>query len=228
MQFFRDIYYLFFPKICVCCKEQLLQNEVTLCLNCRFELPLTDFTYEVDNKVEKAFYGRLPINFGTSLFYYKTKGVSQQLIYQLKYKGKQDIGTFLGNWIGEELKSSNRFPKIDFIVPVPLHDNKLKKRGYNQLTTFGVSISKIIKVPYVDDVLIRKSITETQTLKQRFERWKNVQEIFYVNNLNFFDNKHILLIDDVITTGATLEACAMQILKSTNVKISIVTMAYTE
>ncbi|MDY7394141.1 phosphoribosyltransferase family protein [Aureibaculum sp. 2210JD6-5] len=228
MQFFRDIYHLFFPKICASCKEQLLQNEVTVCLKCRFELPITDFTDETNNKVEKTFFGRLPIIFGTSLFYYKTKGKSQQLIYQLKYNGQQDIGTFLGNWMGEVLKNSKRFPKIDYVVPVPLHDKKLKIRGYNQLTTFGLSISKIIKVPYVDDVLIRKSVTETQTLKQRFDRWKNVQEIFHVDNPNFFNNKHVLLIDDVITTGATLEACAKQILKSDNAKISIATMAYTE
>ncbi|RPD98560.1 ComF family protein [Aureibaculum marinum] len=228
MQFFRDIYYLFFPKVCVCCLEQLMQNELTLCLNCRFELPLTSFVNEENNKVEKAFYGRLPINFGTALFYYKTKGVSQQLIYQLKYKGQQDVGTFLGNWMGEEFNNSKRFPKIDYIVPVPLHKNRLKKRGYNQLTKFGLCISEKINVPFIEGILTRKSKTETQTLKHRFERWKNVQEIFHVNNLSFFDNKHILLIDDVFTTGATLEACAMQILKSNNVKISIATMAYTE
>jgi len=228
MQFFRDTYHLFFPKICVCCKEQLLQNEAILCLKCRFELPTTDFTEEIDNKVEEAFFGRLPIVFGTSLFYYKTKGVSQRLIYQLKYNGRQDIGTFLGNWLGEELKISKRLPSVDFIVPVPLHKKKFRKRGYNQLTTFGLSIAQILEVPFIDDVLIRKSVTETQTLKERFERWKNVQEIFHISDTNFFNNKHVLLIDDVITTGATLEACAAQILKSYNVKISIVTMAYTE
>ncbi|MBJ2173145.1 ComF family protein [Aureibaculum sp. A20] len=228
MRFFRDIYHLFFPKICVCCKEQLLQNEDTLCLKCRFELPITDFITEIDNKVEKAFYGRLPIEFGASLFYYKTKGVSQQLIYQLKYRGQQDIGSLLGNWMGAQLKESQRLPKIDYIVPVPLHDKKLKKRGYNQLTTFGFSLSEIIEAPYLEGVLVRKSKTETQTLKQRFDRWKNVQEIFDVSTSNYFDNSHVLLIDDVITTGATLEACANQILKSNNVKISIVTMAYTE
>lgn len=228
MQFFRDIYHLFFPKICACCKEQLLQNESILCLNCRFELPLTNFTNETDNNVEKTFFGRLPIHFGSSLFYYKTKGTSQQLIYQLKYKGHEEIGTFLGNWMGKELKDSKRFPKIDYIVPVPLHKNKLNKRGYNQLTMFGLSISKIIGAAYIDTILIRKSVTETQTLKQRFDRWKNVQEIFHVTDLSYFNNKHLLLIDDVITTGATLEACAAQLLKSNNVKISIVTMAYTE
>ena len=162
------------------------------------------------------------------MFYYKTKGVSQQLIYQLKYRGQQDIGSLLGNWMGAQLKDCQRFPKVDYIVPVPLHAKKLRKRGYNQLTTFGLSLSEIIKTPYLEDVLVRKSKTDTQTLKQRFDRWKNVQEIFDVSTSNFFDNTHVLLIDDVITTGATLEACANQILKSNNVKISIVTMAYTE
>jgi len=228
MQFFKDIYHLFFPKICLCCKEQLLKNEDAVCLKCRFELPTTNFTELVNNKVEQTFFGRIPIEFATALLFYKTKGISQQLIYQLKYYGHQEVGVFLGEWLGHELKTSKRFISVDCIVPVPLHAKRLKERGYNQLTTFGLSLSKIIDALYIDDVLIRKSVTETQTLKQRFERWKNVQEIFHLTDVKRFENKHILLIDDVITTGATLEACALQLLKSNNVKLSIATMAYTE
>ncbi len=228
MHFLKDTFHLFFPKVCVCCDEQLVKNEAVVCLKCRFELPVTNFTNEIDNKVEQAFYGRVKIEFATALLFYRTKGISQQLIYQLKYKGKQNVGNFLGEWLGFELKESERFSSIDFIVPVPLHSKKLKKRGYNQLSTFGSSISKILNVPFMNDVLLKKSITDTQTLKRRFERWKNVNEIFYLTDIDVFKNKHILLIDDVITTGATLEACALELSKTKNIKISIATMTFTE
>ena len=228
MRVLKDIFYLFFPKTCVCCDEQLVQNEFEICLKCRFELPVTNFAIKNGNKIEQTFYGRFPLEYATALFYYRTKSISQKLIYQLKYKGRQDIGTLLGQWLGNELKDCDRFITVDYIVPVPLHPKKFKTRGYNQLTTFGISLSEILGVPYIDDKLIRKSVTDTQTLKHRFERWKNVNEIFYLNDVNFFKNKHVLLIDDVITTGATLEACAIELSKAKSIKISIATMAFTE
>ena len=228
MQFLKSIFYLFFPKECICCDEQLVKNEVDICLKCRFELPITDFTNAIDNKVEQAFYGRVAIEYATALLFYRRKGMSQKLIYQLKYKGKQDIGNFLGKWLGHELSESERFPVVDYIVPVPLHPKKLKKRGYNQLSTFGKSISEVLKIPFIENVLVKKSISSTQTLKGRIDRWKNVNEIFYLIDRNVFKNKHILLIDDVITTGATLEACALELSKTKNIKISIATMTFTE
>jgi ComF family protein len=224
----KDIFYLFFPKMCSCCHEPLVQSEKEICISCRFQLPTTEFTDERDNQVERAFYGRIKIEFATALLFYRKKGLSQKLIFQLKYKGRQGIGDLLGNWLGSQLKESKRLPKVDYIVPVPLHPKKLKKRGYNQLTTFGKSISKILDAPFITDVLIKKSASETQTLKRRFDRWNNVNEIFYITNQVIFKNKHVLLIDDVITTGATLESCALQLSKTENIKISIATMAYTE
>jgi ComF family protein len=228
VQFLKDTFYLFFPKICACCDEQLVKNEIGICLKCRFELPITSFTDVIDNEVEQTFYGRVKIEFATALLFYRTKGISQKLIYQLKYKGKQELGTLLGKWLGAELKESKRFPSIDYIVPVPLHAKKLKKRGYNQLTTFGNSISEILNIPYINDVLIKETVTDTQTLKHRFERWKNVDEIFHLNDTTIFEQKHVLLIDDVITTGATLEACTLELSKTKNIKISIATIAFTE
>ncbi len=228
MQFLKDVFYLFFPKTCVCCDMQLVKNEIQICLKCRFELPITNFTNEMDNKVEQTFYGRVKLEFATALFFYRTKGISQKLIYQLKYKGKQELGELLGKWLGVELKESKRFSSIDFIVPVPLHAKKLKMRGYNQLSTFGNSISGILNIPFIENVLIKKSITDTQTLKRRIERWKNVDEIFHLSNTSIFEHKHILLIDDVITTGATLEACALELSKAKGIKISIATMTFTE
>jgi len=228
MDLLKDLFYLFYPKTCVCCDEQLVKNEFEICLKCRFELPLTDFTNEINNKIEQTFYGRFKLEFATALLFYRTKGISQKLIYQLKYKDKQNVGKLLGKWLGNELLNCSRLQSVDYIVPVPLHPKKFKSRGYNQLTTFGASISEILGVPYIDNVLIKKSVNDTQTLMHRFERWKNVNEIFYLNDVGLFEHKHVLLIDDVITTGATLEACAIKLLETKNIKISMATMAYTE
>jgi len=228
MYLLRDLFYLFYPKTCVCCDEQLVKNEFEICLKCRFELPITNFTDEINNKIEQTFYGRFKLEFATALIYYSTKGISQKLIYQLKYKNKQNVGKLLGKWLGDELLNCTRLQSVDYIVPVPLHPKKFRSRGYNQLTTFGKSISEILGVPYIDNVLIKKSVNETQTLMHRFERWKNVNEIFYLNDADVFKDKHVLLIDDVITTGATLEACAIKLLETKSIKISIATMAYTE
>ena len=228
MYIIEDVFSLFFPKTCICCEEQLVKNEVDICLKCRFELPTTNFADEEANKVEQTFYGRLPIEAATALLFYRTKGISQKLIFQLKYRGKQQVGIFLGQWLGEELKNSKRFSTIDYIVPVPLHVKKLKKRGYNQLTTFAECISEILDAPVMNNILIKRLVTDTQTLKRRFERWKNVNEIFHLTNTTIFKNKHILLVDDVITTGATLEACALELLNTKNIKVSIATMTYTD
>ena len=224
----KDLYLLFFPKYCAGCDTQLLKNEKTLCLSCMHKLPVTDFTEEANNKVEQTFYGRIKLVFGTALLFYKDEGLTQHIIHQLKYNGNQEVGFFLGDLLGCELLNSKRFQNIDCIIPVPLHPKKLKKRGYNQLTTFGKRIANILNVAYIENVLIRKKRTDTQTKRGRLERWINVQDIFYLKEEQALQNKHILLIDDVITTGATLEACALELLKIPNVKISIATMAYTE
>ena len=228
MQFLKDVFNLFFPRTCACCDEELVRNEHIVCLKCRFELPLTNFTNEKNNVVEQIFYGRVKIEFATSLFFFRNKGKSQKLISQLKYNGKQEIGYVLGKWLGHELKTSERFSGVDYIIPVPLHPKKLKKRGYNQLTLFGKGLAEILETPYLENILIKKSDSGTQTIKQRLDRWKNVSEIFYLTNNSIFENKHILIIDDVITTGATLEACALALSKTNNIKYSIATMVYTD
>ena len=228
MNFLKDILHLFYPDVCISCTDHLTTNEHLVCLNCRLDLPLTHFSFEKNNLVEKTFYGRIPVENATVLFYFLKKGKIQQLIHQLKYKNKQEVGTFIGNWLGDEMNESNRFNNIDCIIPVPLHPKKQKKRGYNQVTTFGESLSKSLHIPFIETVLLRKSFTNTQTKKQRFDRWKNVSELFYVNNPEILNNKHILLIDDVITTGATLEACYKALKTVENLKISIACMAYTK
>lgn len=228
MSFLKDIFYLFFPEVCLACKNILSGKEEIICVNCRHDLPETNFGNTPNNLVENMFRGRVQIEAATSLFFFHKKGKVQQLIHQLKYRNHEEVGTLLGNWLGTEIKNSNRFNHLNCIVPVPVHPKKIKKRGYNQLSKFGIALSEILEIPFYENILIKKGTTETQTHKGRIERWKNVKQLFEVNNQIAFENKHILLIDDVITTGATLEACATQLLLSENVKISVAVMAYTE
>lgn len=228
MKFLKDLFAVFFPEACLCCGEYLADNENVICLICRHDLPLTNFSFEKNNLIEKSFYGRIPLENATSLFYFFKKGTIQHLIHELKYNKQQQAGTLIGDWLGEELIESGRFKNVDCIIPVPLHRKKLKKRGYNQVTTFGESLAKKLTVPYYENILIRVSSTKTQTKKLRIDRWKNVQELFFVQNNFALENKHILLIDDVITTGATLEACYNALSKTKKLKISIACMAYTK
>ena len=228
MNFLKDIFNIFFPEVCLCCHEHLAYNETTICLSCRHDLPLTNFSFEEDNLVEKSFYGRILIENATALFYFLKKGKVQQLIHELKYNKQQQVGTFVGNWLGAEIAESDRFKKLDCIIPVPLHLKKLKTRGYNQVTTFGQSLAKTLAIPYDETILVKISSTKTQTKKLRFDRWKNVQELFVIQHNFSLKNKHILLIDDIITTGATLEACCEALTKIEGIKISIACMAYTK
>jgi ComF family protein len=190
-------------------------------------LPLTNFTDERNNSLEKSFAGRIPVEMGTALLFYAKGSPVQKLIQQLKYKNDEAIGSFFGNWIGEQLKNNKNFDQIDLILPVPLHPKKLKKRGYNQLTKFGHQISLQLQKPYNEDLLLRKVYLDTQTKKDRAHRILN-EEIFVLNDVESINNKHVLIIDDVITTGATLESCCKALFKGKNVKVSIAALAFSE
>ena len=228
MKLLKDFFYLFYPNICANCKEQLLQNEKVICTFCRHDLPLTNFQRYTINKVSRIFSGRITIEKAYSLLFLRKQGITKNLIHDLKYKGNEEVGVFFGNWIGEILAKNKEFSTVDFIVPVPIHAKKKKIRGYNQVTKFGECLSMHLKVPLNEDVLIRQSATKTQTLKSRFERFNDLESKFLARNTAVFKEKHILIIDDVITTGATLEACAQELLKTPGIKISILTMSYTE
>lgn len=228
MNILKDIFNIFFPEVCLCCYEHLVTNETVICLSCRHDLPLTNFSFEKNNIVEKSFYGIIPIENATALFYFLKKGKVQQLIHELKYNKQQQVGTFMGNWLGCELLESNRFNNVDYIIPVPLHRKKLKTRGYNQVTTFGKSLANKLAIEYNNTFLVKVSSTKTQTKKLRLDRFKNLQEQFIVQNNSHLKNKHILLIDDIITTGATLESCCKAFEKIEGLKISIACMAYTK
>lgn len=222
-----NIFNLFYPELCSICENPLIKGEKTICISCLSNLPVTNFCKLKNNSVETSFYGRIYVKEATSLFYYQKKGKVQKLIHQLKYKGNQQIGAVLGDWLGENMALSDRFKDLDCIIAVPLHPDKFKKRGYNQVTTFGQSLSNKLEIPMIENVLIKVSTSQTQTQKSRFERSINVNEKFELVEKEVLNNKHILLIDDIITTGATIEACCLQLLQSKNIKISIATMAYT-
>lgn len=228
MRFLKDIFYLFYPNLCINCESSLLQNEKFLCAICANDLPIINDNEHVNVTLQSTFYGRVPVQNVRSFLYYQKAGITQKLIHQLKYKNQPEIGTFLGNWFGNELLTSEVFSTIDYIVPVPLHYQKEKKRGYNQVTLFGKELSKILDIEYKPNILVRTSTTKTQTLKQRFERFSDSNTKFKLTDETIFENKHVLLVDDVITTGATIEACANELLKTKNITISVATMAYTQ
>ena len=222
---FKAIIDLFFPKVCYACHKVLNDYEEDLCTNCRNELPVTNFHFNGDNNVLKVFYARVKVENGTALFRFEKKGLVQQLIHSLKYKGQESIGVFLGDWLGGELKTVKEYSEIDMVIPVPLHKNKLKKRGYNQVAKFAQHIATALNAQYVDNVLLKVTNTQSQVLKNRFARWTNNEELFTLQNTSAIANKHILLVDDLITTGATMEACINVLNQAENVKISVASMA---
>jgi len=226
MNVISSFFDIFFPDLCKSCDIPLNKGEKIICTNCRHKLPQTDYHLYKNNEIEKIFYGRSKIAFASSFLFFYKKGLTQNLIHKLKYKGHQEIGTLLGDWYGSKLKNDLNL-HFDFIVAVPLHRHKERKRGYNQVDTFGKSLAKVFDATYSKDNLVRIYKSESQTKKSRFARWLNVKEIFTLNDTKLFENKKVLLIDDVITTGATLDACCLQLNKSKGVEISIVTMAVT-
>lgn len=221
----QNLINLFFPKVCFACTNPLVDNEKHICTNCRHDLPVTNFHFDKSEEVKKVLYGRVKIEMGTSLLRFQKKGIVQHLIHNLKYKGYQEVGEFLGVWLGEELKTVDAYKDVDIVIPVPLHRTKLKKRGFNQVAKFAKEIANSLNANYSDSVLIKIYDTKSQVNKSRLARWTDSKEIFSIQNLEQINNKHILLVDDLITTGATIEACSNQLLKAQNVKISVATMA---
>lgn len=222
---FKHLVDLFFPKICHACLNVLSDNEVTICTNCRHDLPVTNFHLNNDDTVKKVLHGRAKIENATALFRFQKKGITQQLIHHLKYKGYEDISAVLGDWLGGELKSVEAYQDIDLVIPVPLHKKKLRKRGYNQVAKFGQQIAKNLGANYTDNMLVKVSHTQSQITKKRLARWQDSDSLFKIKDKKQLANKHILLVDDIITTGATLEACTTVLKQADGVKISIATMA---
>jgi ComF family protein len=216
---------LLFPRLCVVCGDKLIEQEQWICLHCLHHIPRTNFHLEPDNPVARLFYGRVPIEFATAFFFFSKGSKYQTLLHSLKYKGMKELGEKIGQHFGIDLLQSPDFSSVDLICPVPLHPEKEKKRGYNQSWWIASGIARQMQKELSENNLKRVTSTETQTRKSRFERWTNVEGIFELTEPEAFAGKHILLVDDVVTTGSTLEACAQSILSKTNARVSIATLA---
>jgi ComF family protein len=215
---------ILFPKICNGCDRALSAHEKIMCTSCRHQVPLAGFHKTNANTLKKIFYGRTAIEEATALLTFQKKGITQKLLHNLKYKKQEDVSAFLGIWLGAELSEIDAYKKVNLVIPVPLHKDKKRSRGYNQVSGFGRAIAAALEVPYVDDVLVKVSKTDSQVFKGRLKRIQDPQ-VFMVSNAHLIENMHILLVDDIVTTGATLENCAEKLCQHENVKISIATMA---
>jgi ComF family protein len=216
-----DFIALFFPNYCFGCHDGLIHGEDILCTACVAELPRLDYFGNDDNPITNRFVGRLPIKHGWALLKFQKAGIVQNLLHELKYNNHPEVGVKLGKILGNSLLQIGLGSDIDLIVPVPLHKNRLRVRGYNQSAMIAKGISEVLNIPYDDTTMIRISPTKTQTKKSKIDRWENVSQVFQVAKPDVIAGKRILLADDVITTGATLEACAQKLLTAGAIEISI-------
>lgn len=221
-----DFASLFFPNLCAACNGHLLRGEVAICTACLMDCPRTFDEHDpVDNPVARVFWGRVQLQSAASLFVFTKGGKVQELIHNLKYNGRKDAGIAAGKLFGNDLQKLTPFNTIDAVIPVPLHRDKFSKRGYNQAACFGEGIAQALNIPMYDHGILRLNATETQTRKNRGERWENVEDVFAVNKKIKLEGKHVLLVDDVITTGATIEACAIPLLQLAGTKVSVLSLA---
>jgi ComF family protein len=216
---------LFFPDTCCICQRSLVKGESHICLHCLYRLPQTDFHLRKSNPAEERFMGKFICRRAASFLYFEKKGYTQTIVHRFKYKGDRKLAVWCGRMMGKKMKESDFFDGIDLIVPVPLHKKKMKKRGYNQSELLAGGLSEVCGIAVCTGNLIKTKNNTSQTKKARFERWLNSRETFMVLHPEEFAGKHILLIDDVLTTGSTLEACAGQILACQQAEVSILTLS---
>jgi ComF family protein len=221
-----DFILLLYPELCQACSNPLFRKEKIICISCLYKLPRTNFHLNADNTLSRVFWGRIQIESIASFLFFSKEGKVQNLMHAFKYKSNEKIGQYLGYLYALDLKKNSWLNSIDVIVPVPLHPKKHKIRGYNQSEEFAHGLAEINSIPINTGIIHRMVESETQTKKSRFKRWKNVNTIFQLLDDSNIQGKHILLVDDVITTGATIEACTQELLKIKDVKISIASLAF--
>ena len=219
-----DFVSLFYPRYCLGCSGSLFKGEDVVCSRCMYEMPQTNYHLEPENALIKRFGQRLPLELMVALFRFSKNGTIQHLLHQLKYKGHPEIGVMLGKLYGHKLKAAAYQPH-DIILPVPLHSSRLRTRGYNQSAKFAEGLSETLNIPFSDDVLIRRVKTLTQTRKTKLKRWENVDRVFEVALPDKVYDKRILLVDDVVTTGSTLEACGLLLLEKGCKSLSVACIA---
>jgi ComF family protein len=220
-----DILSLLFPRLCYACGNHLMRNEKLICTECYVLIPRTNYHLENDNQVAQLFWGRCRIEKAAAFSFYNRDSRIRKLIHNLKYKGIKEIGPELGRIYGYSLMKSEFLSGIDIIVPVPLHESKIRIRGFNQSELLCNGLSEATGLPVDKESLRRITVTATQTRKSRYERWVNVDGIFSVSDSSAIEGKHILLVDDVITTGSTLESCVNELLRVKGVKVSVAALA---
>jgi ComF family protein len=216
---------LFYPRLCVICGEPLIEGEDFFCLHCLLNLPKTQYHSDRDNLSLDRFTGKVPVEKAMSYLYYNKAGAGQKLVAEIKYKGNIYFGEWLGRYMARELQKNGFFDGIDYLIPVPLHIHKYKKRGFNQSEIIARGITSVTQIPLDTRNLYRTKANVTQTRKNIYERWLNTNRIFKLKDKQLFAGKHVLLIDDVLTTGSTLESCALCLLETSGIKISLLTIA---
>jgi ComF family protein len=230
MSYFYDLWddfiSLLFPRLCYACGNHLMRNEILICTECYVVIPRTNYHLEENNPVAQLFWGRCLIEKAAAFSYFNKGSRIRNLIHNLKYKGIKEIGFELGKIYGLSLASSGFIKDIDVIIPVPLHPSKERSRGFNQSEIISLGIADASTLPLDINALKRVTMSATQTKRSRFERWTNVEGIFRVTDPQAIMGKHILLVDDVITTGSTIESCTNELLKIEGVKVSVVALAY--
>ena len=224
MTWIKDFISLLFPRYCKVCRRRLMHSEQHLCINCLLELPRTHYDQNPENLLIQHFMEWPEVVRATAYFYYHKEGKYSSLIHHLKYHDKPEVGIYLGRIAATELQKSGFFDGIDIIVPLPLSRKKLRKRGYNQCDYIAQGLSEVTGIAVCNSCIERIIDTDTQTRKGRIERWENTKNIFRITNAGVLTGKHILLIDDVVTTGATLHACISAMLATTSVRISVFTL----
>ena len=221
----NDINTVLLPRVCFGCNAHLNRGEHLVCTVCRNDLPLTDYSFNEENAVDRTFYGRINIKKASSFLFFTENGLVKNLIHHLKYKNQEEIGILFGDWYGQILKGDRGLDKIDIVIPVPLHRKKLRKRGYNQVAKFGQRLAYHLEAAYLENVLVKTANTKTQTKKGRIGRWLGNTALYALSNGDILKNKKVLLVDDVITTGATMEICGKTLQQINNLTLYLASMA---
>lgn len=221
MQSIFSVVHLVYPELCMLCEENLPVKNAPFCVSCKIKTPYTDQFQVEQNELEERFLGRIKLEAAAALFHFQGGGNIENLIYQLKYKNRKDIGVMVGKEWAKQAKNSDRFKNLQGVIPIPLHKKKKADRGYNQCQLIALGVSEILEIPVIEDLLIKTKEISSQTNKGRVERLKNVLESFEITDTKKFENQHLLLVDDVITTGATVEAAANKLFNIDGLKLSL-------
>lgn len=225
--FVKNLVELFFPECCVNCHRIVEEPKFYLCYLCISEIPLTHYSFYRNNPLEISFKGRVELVSGASLMYFEKGGLVQKMLHEIKYRQKPAIASFFGKWLGAEMLASKRFESVDMILPLPLHKDKKKQRGYNQSEYFGKALAETMGKEYRDDLLLRLAGAESQTNKDRSDRMRTIDNEYMVTDGNFLIKRHVMIVDDIITSGATLQACSAAFLSLPDIRLSFASIAFT-